>query len=89
MAMEKFHHTLEDGTVITLPKFKFVPAGVIRRTRTSNQADQIFSAIEAVASDETVKQIDELTSEQLNDFIKAWQKNSGVTMGESSASSSS
>ncbi|MGV3564225.1 MAG: hypothetical protein ACO1ON_13185, partial [Nocardioides sp.] len=59
---------------------------VIRKTRNSNAADQIFTAIEAVADAKTLELIDGLSSEGLNDLVKAWQADSGITVGESPAS---
>ncbi|MGV3564153.1 MAG: hypothetical protein ACO1ON_12825, partial [Nocardioides sp.] len=73
MTAEKFHHPGPSGKDIVLPKFKHVPAGVIRKTRNSNAADQIFTAIEAVADAKTLELIDGLSSEGLNDLVKAWQ----------------
>lgn len=86
MTTEKFHYKTPEGKDIALPRFKHVPAGVIRKTRNSSAADQIFSAIEAVSDDKTLALVDALTSEGLNDLVKEWQSDSGVSVGESTAS---
>jgi hypothetical protein len=83
--MEKFHHKTPYGEIV-IPKFKHVPAGVIRATRRSSQADQIFTALESFKDEKALAVVDQLTSEELNDFVKAWQSDSGVTAGESPAS---
>lgn len=89
MALEKFHYTTESGKSITLPKFKHIAAGVIRKVRKLTMADQIFTALESFGEDKVLAVLDELTQEQFNTFIEAWQEDSKVTPGELKASSDS
>lgn len=89
MALEKFHYKTEAGDEIVLPKFKTVPAGVIRRARKESPAEQVFTVLETLADEATLARVDELEAGEFNRFIEAWQQDSKVTMGESSASSSS
>lgn len=89
MALEKFHYTTDGGEKITVPKFKTVPAGVIRRVRKESQAEQIFTVLEALADEATLALVDDLDADEFNRFVQAWQEDSKVTMGESSASTSS
>lgn len=85
MSLEKFHYEHGDKK-LTLTKFKHVPVGVIRKLRGQNEAEQIFGIIEAVADAKALAVIDEMTTEDLQALIAAWQADSKVTLGESSAS---
>lgn len=89
MATEKFHYTTEGGAEVVLPKYKNLKAGLIRSIRKLSPVDQIFTAVEAVADEATLAIIDDLGQEECNALIEAWQKDSGVTAGESKASSGS
>lgn len=86
--MEKFHYTMPDGTEIELPKYKNLKAGLIRKIRKLSPVDQIFTTLEEVAPATALAAIDELDQEQCNALVAAWQADSGVTAGESKASSS-
>lgn len=87
MALEKFHYD-HNGQTVVLPKFKHTPAGVVRKVRSKSEAEQIFTVLEALADDDALAIIDTMDTEQLQAFIAAWQKDSNVTVGESSASAS-
>lgn len=89
MALEKFHYTTAAGEKVTLPKFKSVSAGVIRRVRKESQAEQIFTVLEDLADEATLRLVDDLDAQEFNEFVQAWQEDSKVTLGESSASTSS
>lgn len=88
MATEKFHYTTNAGTKIVLPKFDQIPTGIIRKSRRLAPEDQMFAVLEAYLGDESKQMaaIDELPTGELKDFVTAWQKDSGVDAGESSAS---
>lgn len=84
MATEKFHFTV-DGTTVTLPKFSNLPFGVARKIRKEKDEEQIFVLIEELLKKDkkTLDFIDTLTVEQVGDLFVAWQKDAGVTVGES------
>jgi hypothetical protein len=86
MALEKFHYTSKSKKIIVIPKFKNIPSGIIRRNRDKSDLDQVFEAIEAITDDKTLAIIDALDAEELGQFVKAWQEDSKVTVGESTAS---
>lgn len=88
MATEKFHYQSKAGDKIVLPKFDQIPAGVIRRTRNLPPEDQMFAVLEAFLGDESdeLAAIDKLPTGELQEFVSAWQKDAGLTVGESSAS---
>lgn len=86
MSLEQFHYTLPDGHEIKLPKFENVKAGLIRKTRRLDAADQMFTILEDLMTDEDLEHLDDLTREELNSFSKAWQEASSIKPGESSGS---
>ena len=93
MAMEKFHYSLvvgedEDGDPIkhkvTLPKFNHIKFGLIRKNRKLPQEEQFFTLLETLLKDDeaTLKVLDESTQEDVMELMTAWQKDSGIEMGE-------
>ena len=89
MALEKFHYTTEAGVKITLPKFmQGIKTGLVRKIRKLEPGSQVFEIVEAVADEETLALIDELGPEEFGELVKAWQKDAGIDLGESSASAS-
>lgn len=89
MAAELFTYKAESGDTIKIKKFKHLPVGLIRKIRTKSNVDQMFTVIEAVANDATLAIIDEMDTDEFNAFTTAWQKDSGISVGESTASSES
>lgn len=87
--LEQFHYRTSGGDDVVLPKYKHLKAGLVRQIRKLAPVDQIFTALEAVADEATLAIVDDLTQDEMNALISAWQKDSGVTQGESPASSGS
>lgn len=87
--MEKFHYTLPDGYEVVVPQFGNIKLGIIRKTRKLPQADQMFTLLESICTEEDLEHLDDLDRDQFNDFSTAWRDASGVGLGESSASSTS
>lgn len=86
--MEKFHYEV-GGKKITLPRFEDVLTfGFARKTRHLSQADQMFEVVEAAADEKTLAIIDTMKPSDMEQFFTAWQKHSGVGLGESGGSSS-
>lgn len=82
---EKFHWTSPDGVEITLPRLDQIKAGVLRRNRTKDPVDMLFSILEDVGDDETLAKVDDLSMPALNSLMEKWQAE--VSLGESSGSS--
>ncbi|MEW2011407.1 hypothetical protein AB0300_18250 [Microbacterium sp. NPDC078814] len=90
MTLEKFHHSV--GKVkITLPKFDqvFTTFGQVREFRRLPAEEQMFALIERAADEPNLKRIDSLSMPQVKDLLVAWQRDAGVSLGESSASATS
>lgn len=81
---EKFHYTVGKKK-ITLPKFGNLPFGVIRKLRKEDDTEQVFLLFELILKDdpETMEIIDDMGQEELLAMMEEWQKESGVTPGES------
>jgi hypothetical protein len=98
MALEKFYYKIayttvdEDGEEvqrkhsITLPKFDQIPFGLIRKNRSLPQAEQFFVLLEQVVSETDLDIIDKTTQAEMLALVEAWQKDSGISLGESSDS---
>lgn len=90
MALEKFHYTTSTGKKITLPKFQdLMTFGLARKLRKLDQAEQVFELVEAAADEDALAVIDTFRHDEIEPFFAAWQADSGVTVGESSASATS
>ncbi|UVK62930.1 tail assembly chaperone [Gordonia phage Hexbug] len=95
---EKFHFKIvtgedNDGDVVrekvTLPRFKSIPFGLIRKNRSLPEAEQFFALLESVASEEDLAKIDKAPQSEVEKLMDAWQEDSGVSVGESEDSSKS
>lgn len=85
--MEKFHYTFEGGKKVTLPKFdQVMTIGLARKTRHMGEAEIGWQVLEKAADDKTLDIIDEQTLSAFTEFMQAWQKDSGIAAGESTAS---
>ena len=73
--------------IITVPKFKkSLKSGLLRRIRNLDEQQQMYELLEAVCDEAALKVTDELDIEELQEFMLAWQQDSGVSLGESSGS---
>ncbi|MBC6767331.1 hypothetical protein ACOJA0_03325 [Corynebacterium amycolatum] len=82
MALEKFHHEF-DGKKFTLPKFDQLPFGVIRKLRKLPDEEQFFQMFELAADDKALAVIDTMGMKDIEKLVEDWQKDAGVTQGES------
>lgn len=83
---DTFTYSFEFGDVV-FPKFKKVMTfGKARELRTVSEEDKVILLIEEFAKPADLKKMDALDGDAIGDFIAAWQKDSGVDMGESPAS---
>ena len=73
----------------TVVKAKFLPVGLIETLSGNDKAVSIKDLLELFGGGEASEAVRGLDSEQLNDLMGAWQKDSGISVGESSASTDS
>lgn len=83
---DEFEFTTVSGETVTLPAFKSIKPGLLRKTRKLDQVDQFWTILEALADDEAISIIDDLDSDEFQEFQRGWFEHSGVDLGESSAS---
>ncbi len=80
-----------DGARFELPKFKFLPIEKIEALDASETSGQFSTMLALFGQPDTAigKALRTLDIEQFTDLFSAWQKDSGVTVGESEASANS
>ncbi|AXH47307.1 tail assembly chaperone [Microbacterium phage Eden] len=87
IAQNRFHAELPDGTAFSLPKAKYMTMGQVEKL--SGQATEVTltDILDLFDGEEDAsKAIRTLDHEQLQALMEAWQADSGLTVGESSAS---
>lgn len=74
------------GTVVTLPRFKSIMTfGRARKMRKLDEGEQMFALMEQVCDEAALGALDEMDLTETETFFSAWQKDSGVDVGGSSA----
>lgn len=87
IGQNRFHFLLPDGTPVSIPKAKYLTMGQLD-TLASNTGDVNISDLLDLFgdNDEALAGVKSLDHEQLQDLMVAWQADSGLDLGESSAS---
>lgn len=73
---------------VRLPLLNNLKTGLVRKIRKLEAGDQLFTIIESLCGADELAAIDELTQPELAALMEEWQEASGISMGESSRSSS-
>ena len=84
---EKFHWTTPGGAEIVLPHMRNIPAGIVRKTRNTDEINVLFTVIEQECDEATLAVVDALPMGELEKLVEAWVAEVGP--GESSSSSTS
>lgn len=86
IAQNRFEVTLPDGTTFSMPKAKYLTVGQIETL--SQKADELTltDMLELFDEPESARAVRGLDSDQLQGLMLAWQEDSGIAVGESSAS---
>jgi hypothetical protein len=71
-----------NGKTYYLPPLKAIKVAVTRKVRHLDPIDAMFTIIETVSSSATLAAIDDMTMDELGEVSAAWQKHSGVSLGE-------
>lgn len=84
---EKFYWPVGKKKLV-LPKFGNLPIGIIRKLRNESEFEQFFLTFEILFRDEPaqLELFDTMTQADVLELMTAWQKDSGVEMGESEES---
>src|SRR5690606_5381085 len=80
----EFEH---NGETYTLPPYKSIKPGLMRRVRKLTDMDATFTILEEIAPKDTLAALDDMTMERFDAVITGWLEHSGITPGESSSSS--
>lgn len=80
-----------DRKIYSIPKAKFLPVGVIEKVSANRDEVTLIDILGLLEGNDekTGAAIRTLDSEQLIELTKAWQADSGIELGESSASTTS
>lgn len=82
-----FEFELPDGTVHQIPKAKYLSAGEIEQLAQSSDDLKITDILDLLGQTEaSAAAVRQLDIEQLMGLMTAWQQDSGLSMGEFSAS---
>ncbi|MGW5316720.1 hypothetical protein [Nocardia thailandica] len=84
---DDFVYSLGD-TEITMPSLTYLQTGLVRRMRGLGDRAAMWFVLEETGSEEALKAIDETYPDELDAFMSAWAEHSGITLGESEASTS-
>ncbi|MFI5781206.1 hypothetical protein [Nocardia sp. NPDC051570] len=84
--LEKFTYTTSAGKTLSLPRMENIPFGLIRKLRKEDDAEQFFALIEGVATAKDLAVLDAMTQAEVKELMDAWQKDSTISLGESSGS---
>lgn len=78
-----------DERIYSVPKAMYLPVGMIEKMSTQTDQVSISDIIGLFGDGEAADAVRTLDREQLENLTEAWQKDSGLTVGESSASTDS
>lgn len=86
-AREDVFEYTHNGRTFTLPPYKSIKSGTIRRLRKLPATDFAFTLLEELADEDALAVIDDMDTEEFEAMNRAWMEHSGITLGESSSSS--
>ena len=86
IGQNRFHFNLPDGTAVSMPKAKYLTMGQIEHLSQNTGDIQLTDLLDLFDEPEAAVAVRTLDHEQLQALMEAWQADSGLTMGESSAS---
>lgn len=81
--VDMFEFETQAGKTIRICKFNKIKSKVFRKIRREEPSDQMFTLLEMVADEDTLNLVDDLEGEEFGEFYRAWQADSGVTVGKS------
>lgn len=85
----RFEFALPDGTEVSIPKAKYLTIGQIETLSTMGEEISLTNMLELFQEPAAAEAVRTLDAEQLQALMTAWQEDSGLTLGESSASEQS
>jgi hypothetical protein len=83
---QEFRYTIGDKELIIPPFSKSINAGFLRKNRNLPMQDFVFLLLENILDEEQLELFDTMNLDEMNEFGKKWQEESGIELPESSAS---
>lgn len=77
-----------DGVEITLPSLTYLKPGLIRKVRRLGDVDAMYTLLELTLSPAQLAAIDDMDPDEYSKLLEDWRDHSGVSLGESDASTS-
>ncbi|MDO3649334.1 hypothetical protein [Nocardia mangyaensis] len=68
---------------VRLPSLTYLKPGIIRQVRRLGLADALYTIIELSVPREILTVLDEMDHDDYHRLLAAWQRHSGVSLGES------
>lgn len=79
------HKITHKGKTVTLPDFKNLPVGVVRKARNLAADEQMWFILESTLDEKAMAIVDEMNISEFTDAMNAWTQ--GAPVGESLQSS--
>lgn len=86
IAQNRFHFELPNGDAVSIPKAKYLTTGQIESLSSLGRSASIVDLLSVFDEPEAAAAVRTLDMEQLEALMSAWQSDSDVELGESSAS---
>lgn len=87
IAQNRFEFELPDGTELSIPKAKFLTIGQVEMLSDKKDELSLTDMLSLFKGDPAVEQaVRAFDSDQLMALMTAWQEDSGISTGESTAS---
>jgi len=86
IAQNRFEFELPDGATYSIPKAKYLTTGQVEKLSTVGGDLTLTDLLDLFDETEAATAVRQLDVEQLQALMAAWQADSGLTVGESSAS---
>ncbi|NEW49332.1 hypothetical protein GV792_04650 [Nocardia cyriacigeorgica] len=84
---DDFHKMVGDVDIV-LPSLSYLKPGLVRRIRRMGDVDAMYTLFEIALSEEQLAVVDEMDPDEYETLLDEWRAHSGVSLGESSASTS-
>ncbi|MEU2106496.1 hypothetical protein [Nocardia sp. NPDC019255] len=75
-------------TKIVLPSLTWLKPGVFRKIRNMDGLNRLYALLEMSLNEKQLAAVDDMEPDEFNDMCQAWNDHSGITLGESKASTS-
>lgn len=75
-----YEFTGNDGKTYSLPSFRNIKSGTLRKIRNQGEVDQMYTLLEDFADEETLTAIDDFNMTELIEFFRGWERQAGMSL---------